>query len=285
MIEYPQIKYLEPKYIKKIISSLLIEDSPKGDITTNLIVPKKKIIKSEMIACENLVFVGENIIPYFFEENCNINILSVDGDIINNGDTFVTIKGSANEILLKERVMLNLIQRLCGIATLTKKFSEIAKPFNIKILDTRKTTPGLRLFEKYAVKIGGGYNHRLNLSEGILIKDNHIAVAGSVTNAITFIKKNKPLFLIQLEVDSLDQITEALEIGVDGFLLDNMSPQLVNQAIKIIKQYKEDIFIEVSGGINLNNIQSYANNGIDAISIGALTHSAKSSDISLKFHY
>tara|TARA_B100000029_G_scaffold273671_1_gene268448 strand:- start:9261 stop:10118 length:858 start_codon:yes stop_codon:yes gene_type:complete len=285
MIEYPQIKYLEPKYIKKIISSLLIEDSPKGDITTNLIVPKKKIIKSEMIACENLVFVGENIIPYFFEENCNINILSVDGDIINNGDTFVTIKGSANEILLKERVMLNLIQRLCGIATLTKKFSEIAKPFNIKILDTRKTTPGLRLFEKYAVKIGGGYNHRLNLSEGILIKDNHIAVAGSVTNAITFIKKNKPLFLIQLEVDSLDQITEALEIGVDGFLLDNMSPQLINQAIKIIKQYKEDIFIEVSGGINLNNIQSYANNGIDAISIGALTHSAKSSDISLKFHY
>ena len=285
MIKYPQIKYLDPKYIKKIISSMLIEDSPKGDITTNLIVPKKKIIKSEMIACENLVFVGEHIIPYFFEENCTIDILSIDGEIINNGDTFATIIGSANEILLKERIMLNLIQRLCGIATLTKKFSEITKPYNIKILDTRKTTPGLRLFEKYAVKIGGGYSHRLNLSEGILIKDNHIAVSGSVTNAITFIKKNKSLFSIQLEVDSIDQITEALEIGVDGFLLDNMSPQLIDQAIKIIKQYKEDIFIEVSGGINLNNIKSYANNGIDAISIGALTHSAKSSDISLKFHY
>jgi nicotinate-nucleotide pyrophosphorylase len=181
--------------------------------------------------------------------------------------------------------MLNLIQRLCGIATLSHEYAEIAKPSNVKILDTRKTTPGLRLFEKYAVAIGGAFNHRLNLSDGILIKDNHIVAAGSVTNAIISARKKGIHLPLELEVDNFDQIHEALKTGVDGFLLDNMKPETIRSAVSIIRasQNGEDVFIEASGGITLENIHPYLDTGINAISIGALTHQAVSKNIRLDF--
>ena len=178
--------------------------------------------------------------------------------------------------------MLNILQRLCGIATHTKQYVDLASPFNVKILDTRKTTPGMRLFEKYAVKCGGGYNHRFDLSSGVLIKDNHIQSAGSITQALKKIDKK---YWIELEVDTLEQIYEGLENEVNGFLLDNMNPKKVKEAVAIIRSDKSgnEIFIEASGGINLTNIKPYLNTGIDAISIGALTHQVQSSDIKLEF--
>mgnify|MGYP001398308070 FL=1 len=181
--------------------------------------------------------------------------------------------------------MLNLIQRLCGIATTTRQYVELADPFNVKILDTRKTTPGLRLFEKYAVAIGGAYNHRLNLSDGILIKDNHIIAAGSVTKAIEYARNSSISLPLELEVDNLDQIQEALLIGVDGFLLDNMYIDKIRSAVSIIRESNNgyDIFIEASGGITLDNIYPYLGTGINAISVGALTHRATSKDICLDF--
>ena len=195
------------------------------------------------------------------------------------------IQGPTQIILSCERVMLNLIQRLCGIASLSRKYVQLAHSYDVKILDTRKTTPGLRLFEKYAIAIGGAYNHRLNLSEGILIKDNHISSAGSVSDALKTMKRSNLHLPVELEVDNFDQIREALIIGVDGFLLDNMSPNSIKEAVSIIRNSErgEDIFIEASGGITDKNIVSYLDTGIDAISIGAMTHSATNKDIRLEF--
>ena len=167
----------------------------------------------------------------------------------------------------------------------SKVYSELAKPFGVKILDTRKTTPGLRLFEKYAVTCGGAYNHRLNLSEGILIKDNHIVAAGSVKAAVENIRRIDTSLPIELEVDTTEQIKEGLSAGVDGFLLDNMDPEKISESVQIIRNFSggESLFIEASGGITLENIQGYLETGINAISIGALTHQIKSKDIRLEF--
>ena len=183
------------------------------------------------------------------------------------------------------RVMLNLIQRLCGIATQAKVYAELARPYGVKILDTRKTTPGLRLLEKYALTCGGCYNHRLNLSEGVLIKDNHLKAAGSVKIAVENIRKIDISLPIEIEVDTQAQIKEGLSVGVDGFLLDNMHPEQIRKSLDIIRYFPggESIFVEVSGGITLENIHAYLNTGVNAISVGALTHQIKSRDIRLTF--
>tara|TARA_B100000401_G_scaffold62501_1_gene36912 strand:- start:843 stop:1382 length:540 start_codon:yes stop_codon:yes gene_type:complete len=178
--------------------------------------------------------------------------------------------------------MLNIIQRLSGIATHTKKYVDLANPFNVKILDTRKTTPGMRMFEKYAVKCGGGYNHRFSLSDGILIKDNHIESAGSIENVLENIDKQ---YWIELEVDTIDQIKQALSYNINGFLLDNMHREKIIECVQVIRSHPmgDNIFIEASGGINLMNITPYLDTGIDGISIGALTHQINSCDIKLEF--
>ena len=195
------------------------------------------------------------------------------------------IIGPANIILSVERVMLNLIQRLSGIATITQNYIQILNNNNIKILDTRKTTPGLRLFEKHAIALGGGYNHRLDLSKGILIKDNHIIAAGSITNAINLIKKNNLNLPIEIEIDNLDQLKEALTMSINGVLLDNMSISNIIKAVEIIRNNKNNsqIFIEASGGITKKNLHSFVNTGVNGLSIGAITHSAISKDIKLEF--
>jgi len=285
LIEYPQHRQLSDEYIIGKIADFLAEDIPNGDITTESTIPDLTKITAEIHAVEKLTFAGSEIIPHCFGEKCQVMIYHKNGAMLSNGDVIGVVTGPAREILSRERVMLNLIQRLCGIATLSHEYAEIAKPFNVKILDTRKTTPGLRLFEKYAVAIGGAFNHRLNLSDGILIKDNHIVAAGSVTIAIKSARKLRASVPLELEVDNLDQIKEALKTGVDGFLLDNMKPETIRSAVSIIRdsQNGEDVFIEASGGITLENIHPYLDTGINTISIGALTHQAISKNIRLDF--
>jgi len=284
-MEYTQHKQLSNEYIIAKIADFLAEDMPDGDKTTEGTIPEGVTISAEIQSREELVFAGEKIIPHCFGENCQTTLNHNDGDYLLNGDVIGVVTGPAREILSRERVMLNLIQRLCGIATLTLEYAEIANPFNVKLLDTRKTTPGLRLFEKYAVAVGGGYNHRLNLSDGILIKDNHIIAAGSVTKAIESVRKAGAGLPLEIEVDNINQIREALEANVDGFLLDNMNPQTIKESVSLIRASENgnDIFIEASGGITLKNIHPFLETGIDAISIGALTHQAVSKDICLNF--
>ena len=284
-MEYTQHKQLSNEYIVAKIADFLAEDMPDGDKTTKDTIPEGVTISAEIQSGEELVFAGEKIIPHCFGENCQTTLNHNDGDYLLNGDVIGFVTGPAREILSRERVMLNLIQRLCGIATLTLEYAEIANPFNVKILDTRKTTPGLRLFEKYAVAVGGGYNHRLNLSDGILIKDNHIIAVGSVTKAIESVRKAGAGLPLEIEVDNINQIRKALEANVDGFLLDNMNPQTIKESVSLIRASENgnDIFVEASGGITLENIRPYLETGIDAISIGALTHQAVSKDIRLNF--
>ncbi|MFH1052701.1 MAG: carboxylating nicotinate-nucleotide diphosphorylase [bacterium] len=294
MIEYEQIKKLPEEYIIKKINEFLAEDMPDGDATTNAIFSNTlnnpqptthNSITAFLQAEEDLIFAGEQTLEYFFDGNSQIDLKFKDGDKVKNGEIIAVIKGRTDIILSHERVMLNLLQRLCGIATLTNKYAEIAKPYNVKILDTRKTTPGLRLFEKYAVTVGGGFNHRLDLSSGILIKDNHIKAAGGIKQAIEMLRNNNPKNLkIEIEVENKEEINEALEIGVDGFLLDNMSPSTISKMVEYIRDNAgEDVFIEASGGINLSNLGEYVKTGVNAISSGALTHSVKGSNIHLEF--
>ena len=284
MIEYPRYLTLPEEYLKSKITEFLAEDAPKGDFTSIGTIPADAKCHAYIESQEQICFAGESIVPAFFDENTEVKMLVKDGHIIKSGTIIAEIYGNAGEILTKERIILNLIQRLSAIATLTSKYVEIASPFNVKILDTRKTTPGLRLFEKYAVSVGGAYNHRLDLSSGILIKDNHIAAAGSISKALGKIKDLGLHLPIEIEVESLDQIREALKSGVDGFLLDNMSPARTFEAVELIRSTVGgyDLFIESSGGINLDNLQDYVRTGIDAVSVGSLTHGVKSADIHIE---
>ena len=284
-MEYTQHKQLSNEYIVAKIADFLAEDMPDGDKTTEGTILEGVTISAEIQSGEELVFAGEKIIPHCFGENCQTTLNHNDGDYLLNGDVIGFVTGPAREILSRERVMLNLIQRLCGIATLTLEYAEIANPFNVKLLDTRKTTPGLRLFEKYAVVVGGGYNHRLNLSDGILIKDNHIIAVGSVTKAIESVRKAGAGLPLEIEVDNINQIREALEANVDGFLLDNMNPQTIKESVSLIRASENgnDIFIEASGGITLKNIHPFLETGVNAVSIGALTHQAVNKNIRLNF--
>ncbi|PKL86044.1 MAG: nicotinate-nucleotide diphosphorylase (carboxylating) [Ignavibacteriae bacterium HGW-Ignavibacteriae-1] len=285
MLEYPQYKTLPKSYVETKIREFVAEDVPDGDITTISTVPSDKRINAYIATKSDIVFAGEEILKHMFAESYGLEIKVNDGDRITAGTVIARIEGLAREILIYERIILNILQRLCGIATDTAKYADLAKPFGVKILDTRKTTPGLRLFEKYAVTCGGGYNHRLNLSDGILIKDNHISAAQSVTNALVMAKNTAAGKPIELEVDTIEQIKEALLNPPDGFLLDNMNRVTTIQAVQIIRNHPNgnDIFIESSGGINLTNIENYFTTGINAISIGALTHSAKAVDIHMEF--
>ncbi len=285
MISYEQQSDLVEEFIIQKLNEFLKEDIPLGDKTSIGIVPKNTEITAEIQAVENLIFSGGPIIKAIFKNLNEVEIFIKDGAKADSGDIIARIKGNAIEILSRERVMLNLIQRMSGIATNVQKFTKLANPHKILILDTRKTTPGLRKFEKYAVVCGGGINHRYSLSHGILIKDNHLKAAGGVKPAIEMIRSKDFNLPIELEVDYLGQISEALDIGVDGFLLDNMTPEETVKAVDIIRNSKqgENIFIESSGNMNYDNFQSYLKTGVNAISIGGLTHSIKSSDIRLEF--
>ena len=280
-MNYTQYKALDEEYIIKKIEEFVKEDIPDEDITTKATTQANQNIKANIIAEEKCIFSGEKIIKYFFP-GCDVNIEIRDGKEIQKNKIIGVIKGPAKTILSNERIMLNLIQRLCGIATNTNQYVTLANN-KIKILDTRKTTHGLRLFEKYAVTCGGGYNHRLNLSTGHLIKDNHLITNKSISSIITNIKKTPNYKPIEVEVDTIQQVKKILPLNIDGFLLDNMQQSEIKACVSIIKQYNNKTFIEASGGITLHNLSRFLDTGIDAASIGALTHQAQNINIKLEF--
>jgi len=272
---------LDLKAVEKIVTLSLKEDIGKGDITTNLIVNDKlkclAIIKSK----DTGVLAGNPIAELVFKRlDPRIKYIQrkKDGDTINPNDIIAEVRGSVRTVLTGERLSLNFLQRLSGIATLSQKFVNKTKGFDVKIIDTRKTTPGLRILEKYAVTVGGCYNHRFGLFDGILIKDNHIQIAGNIEKAVLKVRAKHKNKEIEVETSNINQVREALKSGADIIMLDNMTPDKIKKAVKIIDS---KAMTEASGGINLDNIGEYAKTGVDYISVGVLTHSAKSLDIGL----
>lgn len=268
----------------EIIYGSLKEDAPNGDITSQITLEPGAKISGSFISKADGVICGIPIIKRTFEiigGEFEIEEKLREGDFIKKGTVIARVFGSARTILLGERTALNLIQRASGIATATRKACEEVAGFNAKIADTRKTMPLLRALDKYAVRVGGGVNHRFGLSDGILIKDNHIKAAGSVKNAVEKAKLTCPHTLkIEVEVENLKQLEEALSAGADIVMLDNMSNALMRRAVKITNKRA---LLEASGNMGDKNLREVAKTGVDIISIGGLTHSVKALDISLKF--
>ncbi len=268
--------------LKETIRIAIYEDIGHGDITSLLIVPKGKKAKANIIAKEDIILAGVPFIKEVFnaiDPGVEIQIFFDEGSCVKKGDIIAKISGSARSLLAGERISLNILQRISGIATMTNQYVKKVNGLPVKIADTRKTIPGMRLMEKYGVRIGGGVNHRFGLYDGILIKDNHIKVAGGVKRAIELAKKGHHLLKIEVEVKNLDELKEALDAGADVIMLDNMSITDMKKAVKIAKG---KAILEASGNVNLENIRSIAETGVDIISIGALTHSARAVDTSMK---
>ncbi|MEJ2636851.1 MAG: carboxylating nicotinate-nucleotide diphosphorylase [Calditrichia bacterium] len=276
----------EPEMLRmrEIIKQALQEDIGDGDITTDSIIPADLILSGEFIAKSEGVIAGLAVAELTFlllDDNIQFLRYTEDGQFVKRGDIIAAIRGPAGGILKGERVALNFLQRMSGIATLTSRFVDEVSQTHARILDTRKTAPGLRIFDKWAVRLGGGHNHRFGLYDMVLIKDNHIAAAGSITEAVKRVRKNrKKKTLIETEVKNLDELKEALALGVDRILLDNMDPEEMREAVRI---NGEKIPLEASGNITLENAAEIAATGVDFISVGALTHSVTALDISLLF--
>lgn len=259
------------------------EDLGRGDVTTNSIVSPEERAAGHFLAKEALVLAGLPVaeaVLRFLEKDVLFESKSAEGGLVRAGDQFAFVRGRARTLLSGERVALNFLQRMSGIATLTRKAVDEIAGTSAKILDTRKTTPLLRSFEKYAVRMGGGFNHRTGLDDGVLIKENHIAMAGGIKPAVESARKNvHHLLRIEVEVTSLEELEEALENKADVILLDNMPVEHVWLAVKMAKGRAQ---LEVSGGVTLDKVRAYAETGVDFISLGALTHSFKSVDISFE---
>ena len=262
----------------------LSEDIGTGDVTTNSCVPEEAVSEGVLIAKEPGIICGLGIIRRLFalmDANIEVSPCTHDGDSVKVSDIIAKISGPSRSILTGERVALNLLQHMSGIATRTSEAVNAICGTDTKIVDTRKMTPGMRALEKYAVTCGGGHNHRFNLSDGVLIKDNHIVAAGGITSAITQAKLECPHTLkIEVETESIEQVKEALAAGADIIMLDNMSLELMAEAVKLIDGRAQT---EASGNMGDRDLSAVAKTGVDFISIGALTHSVKALDISLKF--
>jgi len=272
--------YNNEKKIEEIIKSALQEDVNTGDITTNLLIPEDKNASAFMKAKESGVIAGMEIAGMVFRylsPEIEWKPLVKDGNRVEKGKKIAEIKGSYRAILTGERLALNFLQRMSGIASETAKYVELVKESKTEILDTRKTVPGLRVLDKYAVKAGGGTNHRIGLYDMVMIKDNHIEVAGSITNAVDNIRKKLPTGIkIEVETKNLEEVKEALEAKVDVIMLDNMDNAAMAEAVKIVDRKAKT---EASGNMTLERIKGVAETGVDYISIGALTHSVKALDI------
>jgi nicotinate-nucleotide pyrophosphorylase (carboxylating) len=273
---------IDALYIHDIVLNALKEDMPLGDITTDNIISEGDISKAEFLAKQDAVIAGLDIAKYVFEVlDSNVKFIAhiKDGDKVKKGDIFATVTCSTRALLKAERTALNFLQRLSAIATMTDRYVQKVQDLPVKITDTRKTTPGLRLLEKYAVNVGGGANHRFSLSDGVLIKDNHIAAAGGITNAVERVRGNIPHTIkIEVEVESLEEVNEALSCNADIIMLDNMSNEQMAEAVKLINK---KALVEASGNVSDETIYDIALTGVDIISVGKLTHSANSVDISL----
>ena len=269
--------------VDRIIRFAIEEDLAIGDLTTDAIISPEISGRASLLAREELVLAGLPVFKkVFLEVSPEIAFKDYfnDGDLVPGGETVCLLTGPLSPILKGERTALNFLQRMSGIASLTRQYVEKVKPFEVKILDTRKTVPGLRCLDKYAVRMGGGCNHRFGLFDGILIKDNHIAAAGSITRAIALARKNTPHTLkVEVEVEDRPGVEEALAAGADAILLDNMVPDQIEKAVRFVEGRA---LLEASGGISLDTIQEVAKTGVDLISVGALTHSARAADFSLE---
>ncbi len=274
---------LDKKEIDKIISSALTEDVGSGDVTTNLIVPKNEKSRASFYAKENGVIAGLTVAKSVFTKLDKKSVWKSfvkEGDRVNAGARIAEVTGYYRALLTGERTALNILQRLSGIATQTSEFVKLAEGTKVRVLDTRKTVPGLRTLDKYAVKIGGGGNHRFGLYDMVLIKDNHIKAAGGITSAVERIRKNlKAKIKIEVETSNLDEVCEAVNCNVDIIMLDNMTNDTMKEAVRIING---KIKVEASGNVTVNNFRQIAETGVDYISIGALTHSVKALDINMK---
>lgn len=268
--------------VDEYIISALKEDVTFEDITTMAIVEEAIVGKCDLIAKEDGVIAGTHVFTRVYEliGGVVVNFSCEEGDYVKKGQVLASLKGEMRSILIGERTALNFFQRMSGIATMTKQYADVIKDLNTKILDTRKTTPNMRIFEKYSVKVGGGCNHRFNLSDGVLIKDNHIGAAGSIAKAVERARSyNSFVRKIEVEVENLEMVKEALESKADIIMLDNMSLEDMKAAVKLIDRRA---LTEASGNVNLERLRAIAETGVDYVSVGALTHSAKILDVSLK---
>ena len=271
--------------VDKIIKLALEEDIGSGDITTLSTIPESTTAHGRFIAKEDTVICGIDIAKKVFhliDPTVNFTTHKNDGDVVKKGEVIAEVEGCARNMLTAERTALNIMQRLSGVATRTAECVEMVKGTKAKIADTRKTTPGMRALEKYAVRIGGGTNHRYNLADGVLIKDNHIAAAGSITNAVKNARSVIPHTLkIEVEVETFEQLNEALEAGADIIMLDNMTNEQMAECVKIADGRA---LLEASGNMAQRDLFEVAKTGVDIISIGGLTHTIVAADISLKFN-
>ncbi|RZJ80351.1 MAG: carboxylating nicotinate-nucleotide diphosphorylase [Flavobacterium sp.] len=278
---------MDKKLVDLFIKNAIAEDVGDGDHTSLATISKNTQGKAKLIVKEDGVLAGVELALEIFNQidaNLKVNVSIADGAKVNYGDIAFTVEGSTHSILLAERLVLNCMQRMSGIATKTNRIVELLKPYQTKVLDTRKTTPGLRYLEKWAVKIGGGVNHRIGLYDMILIKDNHVDYAGGISNAIkaanNYLKKTGKNLAIEIEVRNLKELNEVLAEGnIDRIMLDNFDLLLLKEAVDLING---KFVTEASGGIVEENVTDYAKCGVDYISMGALTHSVKSLDLSLK---
>jgi nicotinate-nucleotide pyrophosphorylase (carboxylating) len=278
---------MDKNLLHGMIRDFLREDVGRGDLTSESIFSDHEIGSARLVARDSFIVAGlESVAAEVFKvQNPKVIIVDPvpDGTWASPNMGLLTVSGPVIDLLKAERVALNLLQRLSGIATLTDRFVEKVKVYAVRITDTRKTTPGLRVLEKYAVRVGGGTNHRFNLADGVLIKDNHIAACGSIREAVDKVRRRIPHTIrIEVETDSLDQVEECLACGVDIIMLDNMSPEIMAEAVRLINGRA---LVEASGGVTLETVEAIAMSGVDIISIGALTHSAPSCDIGMDWSF
>lgn len=275
---------LDKLYIDDIIMTALKEDMPLGDITTDNIIDGSSRSRAVLIARQEAVIAGLDVFERVFrllDDSVVFRRSIHDGDRVMNGDVFMEFEGNTAALLKGERSALNFLQHLSGIATKTSEFCQKVKGLPVKVVDTRKTTPGLRYLEKYAVRAGGGHNHRFCLSDGVLIKDNHIKAAGGINKAIQQVRNNIPHTIrIEVETETMEQVSEALESGADIIMLDNMTPKMMSEAVRLIDKRA---VVEASGNITPDTVYNIACTGVDIISAGALTHTVKAVDISMRF--
>lgn len=267
----------------QLIRMALQEDITSEDVSTNAVMPTEVKGTVDLIAKEDGIIAGLDVYARVFQmldEKTEIDFKCKDGDEVKKGELMATLTGDIRVLLSGERVALNYLQRMSGIATYTRQVAKLLEGSKVTLLDTRKTTPNCRVFEKYAVRVGGGCNHRYNLSDGVLLKDNHIGAAGNITKAITMAKEYAPFVRkIEIEVETLEQVKEAVEAGADIIMLDNMTPEVMKQAVELIDGRAQT---ECSGNITKENIARIREIGVDFVSSGALTHSAPILDISMK---
>jgi nicotinate-nucleotide pyrophosphorylase (carboxylating) len=270
--------------VRHLIQASIEEDLGRGDVTTEATIGEHVISWARLITKQEIVLAGMDVFAEVYatvDDTVHIKPAHKEGDLLSAGAVIAVLEGRARSLLAGERVALNFLQRLSGIATVTRQYVEAVRGYGVDIIDTRKTTPGWRLLEKYAVRVGGGKNHRHDLGDGVLIKDNHIVAAGGIKPAVDMARRHSHhLLKIEVEVETLEQVEEALQAGAEVIMLDNMSPAMLAEGVKIIGKRA---LVEASGGVSLETVTAVARTGVDLISVGKLTHSAPAADIHVEF--